>query len=140
MTGEEDSVARTSIGSLLSYLSGGAASRGAESPEDDLLLARFVQGDDLAFTALVGVTLSFVAATAGVSLFGYTFNSLVTLGLLLALGFVVTGAAGATEAIVSRVRADAADEASAGQDRAALVGRAVLAACGELRGALAGAG
>ena len=94
----------------------------------------------LAFTALVGVALSFVAATAGVSLFGYTFNSLVTLGLLLALGFVVTEAAGVTEAIASRVRAGAADEASVGQDRAALVGRGVLAACGELRGALAGAG
>jgi len=35
----------------------------------------------LAFTALAGVALSFVAATALVSLLGYSFNSLVTLGL-----------------------------------------------------------
>ncbi len=104
----------------------------------------------LAFTALAGVALSFVAATALVSLLGYSFNSLVTLGLLLALGFVVTDAAGSAQAIVSRLRADAADEAKAGQDgagqdgttqdRATRVARGVLAACGELRGAFAGAG
>jgi Cu/Ag efflux pump CusA len=94
----------------------------------------------LAFTALAGTALSFVAAIVLVSLLGYTFNSLVTLGLLLALGFVVTEAAGSTQAIVSRLRADAADEASASQDRATLVARGVLTACGELRGALAGAG
>jgi Cu/Ag efflux pump CusA len=93
----------------------------------------------LAFTALAGVALSFVAATALVSLLGYSFNSLVTLGLLLALGFVVTDAAGSAQAIVSRLRADAADEARASQDRATRVARGVLAACGELRGALAGA-
>ena len=104
----------------------------------------------LAFTALAGVALSFVAATALVSLLGYSFNSIVTLGLLLALGFVVTDAAGSAQAIVSRLRADAADEARASQDRASRdrasrdrasqVARGVLAACGELRGALAGAG
>ena len=94
----------------------------------------------LAFIALAGIALSFVAATALVSLLGYTFNSLVTLGLLLALGFVVTEAAGSAQVIVSRRRADAADEATAGQDRATLVARGVLTACGELRGALAGAG
>jgi Cu/Ag efflux pump CusA len=99
----------------------------------------------LAFTALAGVALSFVAATALVSLLGYSFNSLVTLGLLLALGFVVTDAAGSAQAIVSRLRADAADDGSASQDRASQdratrIARGVLAACGELRGALAGAG
>ncbi len=99
----------------------------------------------LAFTALAGVALSFVAATALVSLLGYTFNSLVTLGLLLALGFVVTEAAGSAQAIVSRRRADAARAGSAsqheaGQNRITRVVHGVAAACGELRGALAGAG
>jgi Cu/Ag efflux pump CusA len=94
----------------------------------------------LAFTALAGVALSFVAATALVSLLGYSFNSLVTLGLLLALGFVVTEAAGSAQAIVSRRRADAASPSNSGQDRITRVERGVGAACGELRGALAGAG
>jgi multidrug efflux pump subunit AcrB len=94
----------------------------------------------LAFAALAGVALSFVAATALVSLIGYTFNSLVTLGLLLALGFVVTEAAGSARAVASRLRADADDEAGAGQNRATRVALGVAAACGELRGALAGAG
>jgi Cu/Ag efflux pump CusA len=94
----------------------------------------------LAFTALAGVALSFVAATALVSLLGYTFNSLVTLGLLLALGFVVTEAAGSAQAIVSRRRADAGGAVNAGQNRITRVVHGVTAACGELRGALAGAG
>ena len=94
----------------------------------------------LAFTALAGIGLSFASATVLISLLGYSFNSLVALGLLLALGFVVTEAAGSAQAIVARLRADAADEASASRSRAALVARGVLTACGELRGALAGAG
>ena len=99
----------------------------------------------LAFAALAGIALSFVAATALVSLLGYTFNSLVTLGLLLALGFIVTEAAGSARAVASRLRADADDEASAGQagasqHTATRVALGVAAACGELRGALAGAG
>jgi Cu/Ag efflux pump CusA len=94
----------------------------------------------LAFTALAGVALSFVAATALVSLLGYTFNSLVTLGLLLALGFVVTEAAGSAQAIVSRRRADAGGTVNADQNRITRVVHGVTAACGELRGALAGAG
>jgi Cu/Ag efflux pump CusA len=94
----------------------------------------------LAFTALAGVALSFVAATALVSLLGYSFNSLVTLGLLLALGFVVTEAAGSAQAIVSRRRADAAGAVNADQNRITRVERGVAAACGELRGALTGAG
>jgi len=94
----------------------------------------------LAFTALAGVALSFVAATALVSLLGYTFNSLVTLGLLLALGFVVTEAAGPAQAIAARLRTDAADPSATSQSRTALVVRGVAAACGDLRGAFAGAG
>ena len=94
----------------------------------------------LAFTALAGVALSFVAATALVSLLGYSFNSLVTLGLLLALGFVVTEAAGSAQAIVSRRRTDAASPSDPGRSRITRVERGVAAACGELRGALAGAG
>jgi Cu/Ag efflux pump CusA len=99
----------------------------------------------LAGTALFGIALSFVAATALVSQFGYTFNSLVTLGLLLALGFVVTETAGSAQSIAARLRADAAGlgEAGrhgAGQGRMPRVARGVAAACGDLRGALAGAG
>jgi Cu/Ag efflux pump CusA len=122
----------------------------------------------LAFAALAGIALSFVAATALVSLLGYTFNALVTLGLLLALGFVVTEAAGSAQAIRSRLRANAASRAAAagtggavqngasasgngaagkgaagngaGENRAARAARVVAGACGELRGALIGAG
>ena len=104
----------------------------------------------LAFAALAGIALSFVVATALVSLLGYTFNALVTLGLLLALGFVVTEAAGSAQGIASRLRADAASEAAAagngngstsrGGTRADRVGRAIAASCGELRGAFIGAG
>ncbi|MGH3212336.1 MAG: efflux RND transporter permease subunit [Trebonia sp.] len=94
----------------------------------------------LAFAALAGVALSFVAATALVSLLGYTFNSLVTLGLLLALGLVVTEAAGSAQAIVSRRRADAASPSTGARSRITRVTRGVAAACGEQRGALAGAG
>ena len=98
----------------------------------------------LAFTALAGVALSFVAATALVSLLGYTFNSLVTLGLLLALGFVVTEAAGSAQAIAARLRADAAEPCQRAAKKPNRqddpVARGVAAACGDLRGALAGAG
>jgi Cu/Ag efflux pump CusA len=94
----------------------------------------------MAFAALCGVAVSYVAATALLSVFGYTFNALVTLGLLLALGFVVTEAAGSARAITARRRArsDAAGPGnSTGTSRVAdLVG----VACGELRGSLAGAG
>ena len=110
----------------------------------------------LAFAALAGIALSFVAATALVSLLGYSFNALVTLGLLLALGFVVTEAAGAAQAIASRLRADAASQAAAArnagttqngatqngatENRAARAERVIAAACGDLRGAFTGAG
>jgi len=87
----------------------------------------------LAVAALAGVALSYVAATALVSLLGYSFTALVTLGLLLALGFVVTEAAGTARAVAVRLRAQPA----AGP---AELARAVAAACGELRGAFAGAG
>ncbi len=87
----------------------------------------------LAFTALAGVALSFVAATALVSLLGYSFNSLVTLGLLLALGFVVTEAAGSAQAIVSRRRADAASPcqilAAAGSPGLSAVSRRRAVSC-----------
>jgi len=71
----------------------------------------------LAFTALAGVALSFVAATALVSLLGYSFNSLVTLGLLLALGFVVTEAAGSAQAITARLRHLRRAQAGGGSER-----------------------
>ncbi len=94
----------------------------------------------LAFAALAGIALSLVAATGLVSLLGSTFNSLVTLGLLLALGVVVTEAAGTAQAIAARLRADAAEPSTTSANRMTLVVRGVAAACGDLRGALAGAG
>jgi Cu/Ag efflux pump CusA len=102
----------------------------------------------LAFAALFGVALSLIAATAVLSLLGYTFNALVTLGLLVALGFVVTEAAGEAQAIAARLDAVRADGRNDGRGarrrradgvRAAGAARLVAAACGDLRGALCAA-
>jgi Cu/Ag efflux pump CusA len=91
----------------------------------------------LAFTALFGMALSLVTATGLLSLFGYTFNALVALGLLLAIALVVAETAGQAQGIASRLslRPSGLPVPSAGP-----VSRLVAAACGQLRGALAGAG
>jgi multidrug efflux pump subunit AcrB len=85
----------------------------------------------LAFAALVGVSLSMIAAVGTLALLGYTFNALLTLGLLLALGLVVTEAAGQARTVAARISAR-----QPGDQPLAVV----AAACGELRGALCAAG
>jgi Cu/Ag efflux pump CusA len=113
------------------------------------LLVLLLLGLRLILAALVGVAVSYVAATALLSLLGYSFNALLTLGLLLALGFVVTEAAGAAQAIASRLAAARSDGnasgAGAGADadgrsRTALAVGLVTGACGDVRGALAAGG
>jgi Cu/Ag efflux pump CusA len=87
----------------------------------------------LAFIGLTAITVSLVAATLVLYLFGYTFNALVMLGLLLALAVVVDEAAGQAHSLVARLRAGRAD------GRRESVASLVAAACGEFRGALGGA-
>jgi Cu/Ag efflux pump CusA len=100
----------------------------------------------LSFAALFAAGLSLVAATAVVALRGYTFNALVTLGLLLALAIVVTEAVGEAQAITARIEPDLAPgsrgaptphSAGATSRRTA---RMIAAACADMRGTLTGAG
>ena len=87
----------------------------------------------LAFIGLTAITVSLVAATLVLYLFGYTFSALVTLGLLLALAVVVDEAAGQAHSLAARIRAGRAD------GKCEPVASLVAAACGEFRGALGGA-
>jgi Cu/Ag efflux pump CusA len=87
----------------------------------------------LAFVGLTAITMSLVVATLVLYLFGYTFNALVTLGLLLALAVVVDEAAGQAHCLVARLRAGRTD------GKRESVASLVAAACGELRGVLGGA-
>lgn len=98
-----------------------------------MVIALLLLGLRLVLAALVGVAVSYVTATALLSLLGYSFNALVALGLLLALGFVVTEAAGAAQAIASRLAAARSD------GNASAVGL-VIESCADLRGALAAGG
>jgi Cu/Ag efflux pump CusA len=81
----------------------------------------------LAFTGLAAIAVSLTAAALVLDLLGYTFNTLVTLGLLVALAIVVADAAGDAYSLMTRL----------GPGEPAR--RLVLAACGEFRGALGGA-
>jgi multidrug efflux pump subunit AcrB len=56
-----------------------------------------------AFVALVSVALSLLAAAVALDLLGYTLNSMVILGLLIALGVVVDDAVAGTTEIVARI-------------------------------------
>jgi Cu/Ag efflux pump CusA len=97
----------------------------------------------LAFTALFAMTLSFVTATGVLALRGYTFNAVVTLGLLLALAIVVTEATGEVQAIAARIEPDRARDAPTPHAPGApgrRTARLIAAACAEMRGTLAGAG
>ena len=58
----------------------------------------------LAFTALAAIALSLTAAALVLDVLGYTFNALVTLGLLLALAIVVADAAGDAHSLMTRLR------------------------------------
>ena len=53
--------------------------------------------------------MSLLAAVLVLDLLGYTFNALVTLGLLLALAMVAGEAAGTAHRLMSRLRAEAGD-------------------------------
>lgn len=86
----------------------------------------------LTFTALFGMALSLVTATAVLDLLGYTFNAIVALGLLLALALVVTEAVCEAQAIASRIGPP--------EHRSVPAPRLVAAACGRLRGSLTAAG
>jgi Cu/Ag efflux pump CusA len=87
----------------------------------------------LAVVALTATAISLTAGTVVLYLLGYTFNALVTLGLLLALGVVAAEAAGTAQRLASRRRAR--PENGSRPSGAALA----VAACGELRGPLCAA-
>jgi Cu/Ag efflux pump CusA len=114
-----------------------------------MVIALLLLGLRLVLAALVGVAVSYVTATALLSLLGYSFNALVALGLLLALGFVVTEAAGAAQAIASRLAAARSDGNASGagaganadgRSRTASAVGVVIESCGDLRGALTAGG
>lgn len=88
----------------------------------------------LSFAALFGAALSLVTAAALVALLGYAFSAVVTLGLLLAVALVVTEAGGEAQGIATRL-----GTRQPGRGPAQTV-RLVTAACGDVRGALCGAG
>ena len=100
----------------------------------------------LSFTALFAMALSLVAATAVLALRGYTFNALVTLGLLLALAIVVMEAVGEAQAIAARIGPDRAPGARGAPTPHAAgapgrrTARLIAAACADMRGTLTGAG
>ena len=97
----------------------------------------------LSFTALFAMALSLVAATAVLALRGYTFNALVTLGLLLALAIVVMEAVGEAQAIAARIGPDQARGAPTPHAAGApsrRTARLIAAACADMRGTLTGAG
>jgi Cu/Ag efflux pump CusA len=88
----------------------------------------------LSFAALLGAAISLVAATAVLALVGYAFSAVVTLGLLLALAFVVAEGVGAAQGIVTRLGTRQPGRGPVQTQRL------VAAACGDLRGALCCAG
>ena len=82
----------------------------------------------LAAIALVAAGMSLLAAVAVLDLLGYTFNALVTLGLLAALAVVAGEAAGIAHRLLRRLGAE--DGNTCRPSGAAVA----VAACGELRG------
>ncbi len=85
----------------------------------------------LAAVALVAAGMSLLGGVLVLDLLGYTFNALVTLGLLLALTLVAGEAAGTAHRLMSRLRAAAGDGG-----RRPSGASVAAAACGELRGPL----
>ena len=97
----------------------------------------------LSFTALFAMALSLVAATGVLALRGYTFNALVTLGLLLALAIVVTEATSEVQAIAARIGADRTRDGPTPHAPGApgrRTARLIASACADMRGTLTGAG
>jgi Cu/Ag efflux pump CusA len=87
----------------------------------------------LAVVALTATAISLTAGTVLLYVLGYTFNALVTLGLLLALAVVAAESAGTAQRLASLRRA--APENGSRPSRASLA----VAGCGELRGPLCAA-
>jgi Cu/Ag efflux pump CusA len=87
----------------------------------------------LAAIALIATGMSLLAGTVGMYLLGYTFNALVTLGLLLALAVVTAESAGTAHRLMASLRSGPRDGS---RPSGAEVARA---ACGELRGPLCAA-
>jgi len=87
----------------------------------------------LAAIALIATGMSLLAGTVALYLLGYTFNALVTLGLLLALAVVTAEGAGTADRLMTRLRS--------GPQGGGRLSGAELAreACGELRGPLCAA-
>jgi Cu/Ag efflux pump CusA len=87
----------------------------------------------LAVVALTATAISLTAGTVLLYLLGYTFNALVTLGLLLALAVVAAESVGTAQRLASMRRAEPKNGTRpSGADLA-------VAACGELRGPLCAA-
>jgi Cu/Ag efflux pump CusA len=63
-----------------------------------------------AFIALLAIAISLTLAVSLMQAFGYTFNSLVTLGLLLAVALVVDDAVGSCYSLFSQLRQDGSDQ------------------------------
>jgi len=84
----------------------------------------------LAAIALIATGMSLLAGILVLYLLGYTFNALVTLGLLLALAVVVAEGAGTAHRLMIRLRAEAPDGSR--PSGASLA----IAACSDLRGPL----
>jgi Cu/Ag efflux pump CusA len=80
----------------------------------------------LAAIALVAAGMSLLAGVLVLDLLGYTFNALVTLGLLLALAVVAGEAAGTAHCLLSRLRAEAGNSS---RPSGAAVAAAVAASC-----------
>jgi Cu/Ag efflux pump CusA len=87
----------------------------------------------LAAVALIAMGMSLLAATMVLYLLGYTFNALVTLGLLLAVAVVAAEGVGTTHRLRARMRAEAH---GGGRPSGASL---AIAVCGELRGPLCAA-
>lgn len=87
----------------------------------------------LAAIALIATGMSLLAGTVALYLLGYTFNAMVTLGLLLALAVVTAESAGTADRLMTRLRSGSQD---GGRPSGAELARA---ACGELRGPLCAA-
>jgi multidrug efflux pump subunit AcrB len=87
----------------------------------------------LAAIALIATGMSLLAGTVALYLLGYTFNALVTLGLLLALAVVTADSVGTAHRLMTRLRSGPQNGSRPSGAELA------VAACGELRGPLCAA-
>jgi len=80
-----------------------------------LALAALVLSSRVTFIALAAMALSLIAATLVLQAFGYSFNSLVLLGLVLALAVVVHDAASSAIALSARLADNEPDSGTGGE-------------------------